>query len=81
VSETWDDYDEHDECWECGGEGGWNSCLADICCAIGGEEGCSDPVCWRRCPNCGGRGNLPTSSEPTDAALQVISTLATEEIK
>lgn len=50
------DYDESDDCWECGGEGGWNSCMEDDCCAIGGEEGCDDPRCWRICPNCKGNG-------------------------
>lgn len=53
-----DFYDESDECWECSGEGGWNSCMEDTCCAIGGEEGCDDPVCWRTCPNCKGTGSL-----------------------
>jgi hypothetical protein len=51
-----DDYDETDDCRECSGDGGWNSCMEDCCCAIGGEEGCTDPVCWRVCPNCKGTG-------------------------
>ena len=51
--EDFDFGDDSDECWECGGEGGWNSCM---CCAIGGEEGCDDPICWRVCPNCKGTG-------------------------
>lgn len=53
-----DDYDETEECWECSGEGGWNSCLVDCCPAWGGEEECSDPLCWRICPNCKGAANL-----------------------
>jgi hypothetical protein len=53
-----DEFDDSEECWECGGEGGWNSCMEDTCCAIGGEEGCDDPLCWRRCPTCKGRGVL-----------------------
>lgn len=49
-------YEEDTDCWQCGGEGGWNSCMEDTCCAIGGEEGCDDPLCWRRCDICGGVG-------------------------
>ena len=45
-----------DDCWECGGEGGWNSCPESSCPHIWGEEGCDDPICWRRCPNCKGTG-------------------------
>jgi hypothetical protein len=45
-----------DDCWECGGEGGWNSCMEDSCAALGGEEGCDDPRCWRMCPTCRGTG-------------------------
>jgi hypothetical protein len=40
VSETPEefDYDDSgDDCWECGGEGGWNSCMEDTCCAIEAE--------------------------------------------
>lgn len=52
-------YDEpEDDCWQCGGEGGWNSCPEDTCCAIGGEEGCDDPMCWTRCDICRGKGVL-----------------------
>ena len=58
----YDDFDDSDECWECGGEGGWNSCLEDCCPMIGGEEGCTDPRCWRRCPGCRGTGYLPASA-------------------
>lgn len=50
--------DDSDECWECGGDGGWNSCMEDTRCAIGGEEGCDDPLCWRQCPGCRGTGFL-----------------------
>lgn len=53
-----DDMDS-DDCWDCGGEGGWNSCPEDCCPHIYGEEGCDDPVCWRRCPTCKGQGALP----------------------
>lgn len=56
-----DDYDN--DCWQCGGEGGWNSCMEDTCCAIGGEEGCDDPMCWRRCDICGGKGQLPERTQ------------------
>ena len=52
-------YDETDECWECSGEGGWNSCMEGCCPMIGGEEGCTDKHCWRTCPNCKGTGSLP----------------------
>lgn len=53
------DYDEaDDECWQCSGEGGWNSCIEDCCPAIGGEEWCDDPACWRRCDVCQGKGHL-----------------------
>lgn len=51
-----DDFIDNETCDECGGEGGWNSCMEDTCCAIGGEEGCNDPVCWRVCPSCRGNG-------------------------
>ena len=57
-SDPYDFDDEFDECWECSGEGGWNSCMEDCCAAIGGEEGCTDPVCWRVCPNCKGTGSI-----------------------
>lgn len=50
-----DDLDDDEDCWECGGEGGFNSCMEDCCPAIGGEDGCDDPVCWRVCPNCRGQ--------------------------
>ena len=55
--------DDCDECWECNGDGGWNSCMEDTCCAIGGEEGCDDPICWRRCPICKGKGFLPLHAD------------------
>lgn len=49
-------YDDADEdCWQCGGDGGWNSCMEDTCCALGGEEGCTDPLCWRVCDICKGQ--------------------------
>lgn len=52
------EYDDHDhddgDCWQCGGEGGWNSCMEDTCCAPGGEEGCTDRLCWRVCDICKG---------------------------
>lgn len=51
-----DYYDDDEACWQCGGEGGWNSCMEDTCCAIGGEEGCTDPLCWRKCDICRGAG-------------------------
>jgi hypothetical protein len=47
-----------DDCWQCGGEGGWNSCIEDCCSAEGGEEGCDDPGCWRWCDVCKGEGVL-----------------------
>ena len=54
------DRDEDDDlaeiCWECGGEGGWNICQEDCCPAEGGEDGCTDPACWRHCSGCGGHG-------------------------
>lgn len=52
-----DDCVDVDDCAECGGDGGYNSCMEDTCCAIGGEEGCDDPACWRRCSSCGGSGS------------------------
>ena len=64
-----DDYfDDDDTCWQCSGDGGWNSCLEDTCCAIGGEEGCDDPMCWRRCDICRGKGHLPRSADETVVA-------------
>jgi hypothetical protein len=58
MSEAFEDdfEDESGDCPECGGEGGYNSCMEDTCCAIGGEEGCDDPACWRRCAVCRGTG-------------------------
>lgn len=55
-----DDYefDDTDDCWDCGGDGGWNSCMEDCCPVVGGEEDCDDPRCWRRCPTCKGHGVL-----------------------
>lgn len=52
------DYVETEECWQCGGDGGWNSCMEDCCPAIGGEEGCTDDACWRVCGNCKGAGSI-----------------------
>ena len=57
------DYDESDDCWECSGEGGWNSCMEDCCPAANGygmtgEEACEDPRCWKKCPNCKGTGRF-----------------------
>lgn len=69
MSEAWDDYEETDECWECGGDGGWNSCMADCCPAVGGEEGCTDRHCWRTCPNCRGGGFLPVQSGSASADI------------
>lgn len=60
-------YDEDDECWQCGGEGGWNSCMEDTCCAVGGEDGCEDPACWRRCDICRGEGFIHAPAEPEQA--------------
>lgn len=60
----YDDYSEYVDCWQCGGEGGWNSCMEDTCCALGGEEGCNDPSCWRRCDICKGEGGW-TREEPS----------------
>jgi hypothetical protein len=51
-----DDFDDTDECPECSGEGGYAMCAEDCCPHIYGEEGCDDPVCWRRCSVCKGRG-------------------------
>lgn len=50
------DLDDDEMCDECGGEGGWNSCMEDCCPMVGGEEGCDDPLCWRVCSACRGRG-------------------------
>lgn len=44
------------ECPNCGGEGGYPSCVEDSCPHKGGEDGCDDPVCWRVCDWCKGRG-------------------------
>lgn len=53
------DFDGDDsECGECNGEGGYNSCPEGCCPHIWGEEGCDDPVCWRRCPACKGKGHF-----------------------
>ncbi len=52
----WDD--DTDECDECGGEGGYARCQEDCCPVVGGEECCDDPVCWRVCQTCRGRGSL-----------------------
>lgn len=52
------DFEETEECWQCNGEGGWASCQEDCCPHEGGEEMCLDPVCWRRCDVCKGKGHL-----------------------
>lgn len=53
------DYDADDDgCWQCGGEGGWASCMEDCCPCEGGEDMCDDPMCWRKCDICGGYGFL-----------------------
>lgn len=58
-----DDYGEHVECYECGGEGGRASCMSDCCPFEGGEEACDEPACWRRCDVCDGKGGW-TREEP-----------------
>ena len=61
IASAWaDDFDDHCDvtCQECGGDGGWNSCMEDCCAAIGGEDCCDDPRCWRTCPTCGGDGSV-----------------------
>lgn len=54
-----DDFDDPgpDECHHCLGEGGYNACMEDCCPAVGGEDGCTDPACWRVCSVC--RGETP----------------------
>lgn len=52
----YDDYSEHVDCWQCGGEGGSASCMSDCCPYEGGEEMCDEPGCWRRCDICDGKG-------------------------
>lgn len=59
-----DYYDDDETCWQCDGEGGWNSCMEDCCPSIGGEEGCDDPMCWRRCDICKGTGHLARPVQP-----------------
>lgn len=51
-------YDDDDTCWQCGGDGGWNSCMEDTCGAAGGEDGCDDERCWKRCDICRGKGYI-----------------------
>lgn len=50
------DDDEDGDCPNCGGEGGYASCVEDCCPYVGGEEDCDDPACWRRCGWCNGKG-------------------------
>jgi hypothetical protein len=52
--DDWPD-DDQDDCWQCGGEGGWASCMEDCCPYEGGEEACDDPACWVRCDVCNPR--------------------------
>lgn len=52
----YDDYEEYVHCDQCGGEGGYASCMEDCCPYEGGEEMCDDPACWRRCDICEGKG-------------------------
>jgi hypothetical protein len=49
-----DRYEDDGDCYECQGDGGYNRCPEDCCMAIGGEECCEDPLCWRVCPVCKG---------------------------
>lgn len=51
-----DDCVDTDDCPDCGGEGGYNSCPEDCCPNFYGEDGCTDPICWRRCSVCKGTG-------------------------
>lgn len=52
--DDYDFYEDDSDCPDCFGEGGYNSCMEDCCPAVGGEEGCTDPVCWRVCGACRG---------------------------
>lgn len=58
--------DADDTCWQCHGEGGWPSCFEDCCPAIGGEENCIDPACWRRCDVCRGKGHISNQKDGND---------------
>lgn len=58
------DYLDTEKCWHCGGEGGYASCQEDCCPYEGGEEACDDPVCWRRCSTCKGKGWLSAAPLP-----------------
>jgi hypothetical protein len=61
-----DDGDDGDDtCPSCHGNGGWASCVEDCCPYVGGEEDCDDPVCWRRCDLCRGKGWLSPKEEET----------------
>lgn len=51
-----DGADPEEGCPNCGGEGGYASCVEDCCPYVGGEEDCDDPACWRRCGWCNGKG-------------------------
>lgn len=59
-----DDFDEWVECWQCDGEGGRPVCQEDSCPHIYGEDECDDPVCWRRCDVCRGKGGWAREPQP-----------------
>lgn len=63
-----DDYSEHVECWDCGGDGGRAYCQEDCCPYEGGEEVCDDPACWRRCSTCKGKGGWEHDEDCTAQA-------------
>lgn len=48
--------DEGGDCANCGGEGGYASCMEDCCPCEGGEDACDDPMCWKACDWCNGKG-------------------------
>lgn len=57
-----DDYGDHVECWQCGGEGTITNCFEEFAC-IDPEDGCPD--CWRRCDICGGKGSWLRPDAPS----------------
>ena len=61
-----DDYGDHVECWNCGGEGALADCFDGMC--VDAEEGCDD--CMRRCDVCEGKGGWPREPEPQTSPVQ-----------
>lgn len=69
--DDFDDDDGGDECWDCGGEGFYHSCLEVYAC-VDPEGGCDE--CERTCSTCRGTGHLrQTPAAPNQEMAAILA--------